>query len=88
MVAAIHKTGSSDLGGLRRFHTDPDTTIDTYKGSPSSFRAWNNQLCQPILLHTHNAVVARAPVEGFLHEINYLDTLGYDSGESKCVLAR
>ena len=88
VVAAIRKTGSSDLGGLRRFLTDPDTTIDTYKGSPSSFRAWNNQLRQPILLHTHNAVVARAPVEGFLHETNYLDTLGFDRGESKCVLAR
>ena len=88
VVAAIRKTGSSDLGGLRRFLTDPDTTIDTYKGSPGSFRAWNNQLRQPILLHTHNAVVARAPVEGFLHETNYLDTLGFDRGESKCVLAR
>ncbi len=88
VVTAIRKIGSTDLGKVRKFLTRPDTTIDTYKGYASSFRAWNNQLRQPILMHTHNAVVARAPVEGFLHGINNLDTLGYDKGESKCVLAR
>jgi ABC transporter substrate binding protein (PQQ-dependent alcohol dehydrogenase system) len=88
VITAIRKTGATDLGGLRRFLTDPDTAIDAYKGNPVSFRAWNNQLRQPILLHTHNAVVARAPVEGFLHRLNYLDTLGYDREESKCALAK
>ncbi len=88
VVTAIRKTGSTELGGLRRFLTGPDTAIDVYKGNPVSFRAWNNQLRQPILLHTHNAVVARAPVEGFLHRLNYLDTLGYDREESKCALAK
>ena len=28
-------------------------TLDAYKGTPASFRPWNNQLRQPILLHTH-----------------------------------
>ena len=88
VVTAIRKIGSTELGKVREFLTRPDTTIDTYKGYPSSFRAWNNQLRQPILMHTHNAVVARAPVEGFLHRVNNLDTLGYDKEESKCVLAR
>ncbi len=88
VVTAIRKTGSTELGGLRRFLKDPDTAIDVYKGNPVSFRAWDNQLRQPILLHTHNAVVARAPIEGFLHRLNYLDTLGYDREESKCALAK
>ncbi len=88
VVTAIRKTESTGLGELRRFLTQPDTAIDVYKGTPTSFRAWNNQLRQPILLHTHNAVVARAPVEGFLHRVNYLDTLGYDRQESKCVLVK
>jgi ABC transporter substrate binding protein (PQQ-dependent alcohol dehydrogenase system) len=87
VVAAIRKTGAAEFDGLRNFLTAPDTTIDGYKGAPSSFRAWNNQLRQPILLHTHNAVVARAPIEGFLHQVNYLDTLGYDRKESSCALA-
>ena len=87
VVAAIRHTGATELDGLRKFLIDPDTTIDGYKGAPSSFRAWNNQLRQPILLHTHNAVIARAPIEGFLHPINYLDTLGTDRKESSCALA-
>ena len=88
VVTAVRKTGPADLGRIRRFLTDPATTIDIYKGAPSSFRAWSNQLRQPILLHTGNAVVARAPIEGFLHRINNLDTLGYDKEGSTCVLAR
>ncbi len=87
VVAAIRHTGATELDGLRKFLIDPNTTIDGYKGAPSSFRAWNNQLRQPILLHTHNAVIARAPIEGFLHPINYLDTLGTDRKESSCDLA-
>ena len=47
---------------------------------------WNNQLRQAILLHTHNAVLARAPIEGFLHQKNNLDTLGSDESESGCRL--
>ncbi len=87
VVAAIRNTGASEPEALRRFLIGPDTAIDGYKGAPSSFRAWNNQLRQPILLHTHNAVIARAPIEGFLHPINYLDTLGIDRKESSCALA-
>ncbi len=86
VVAAIRNSGTTEPGGLRAFLIDPDTTIDGYKGTPSSFRAWNNQLRQPILLHSHNAVIARAPIEGFLHPVSYLDTLGADRKESSCAL--
>ena len=88
VVTAIRKKKSTDLQVISKFLTNPATTIDTYKGSPSSFRAWNNQFRQPILMHTHNAVVARAPVDGFLHKINNLDTMGYDRRETKCQLTK
>ncbi len=87
VVAAIRGTGAAEPDRLRAYLTGPDTTIDGYKGAPSSYRAWNNQLRQPILLHTHNAVIARAPIDGFLHQTNYLDTLGYDRRESTCAQA-
>ncbi len=87
VVAAIRGTGAAAPDRLRAYLTGPDTTIDGYKGAPSSYRAWNNQLRQPILLHTHNAVIARAPIDGFLHQTNNLDTLGYDRRESTCALA-
>jgi len=31
-----------------------------------------------------NAVVASAPLEGFLHRVSELDTLGLDEPESDC----
>ena len=84
VVAAIVRTGSTDVPGLAARLTDADFTLDMYKGSPGSFRPWDHQLRQAILLHTHNAVVARAPIDGFLHEVNNLDTLGADLRESTC----
>ena len=55
-----------------------------FKGRPLTFRAWNGQLRQPIPLSHPRAVVALAPLEGFLHRTNELDTLGLDEPESKC----
>ena len=88
VVTAIRKRKAIGPKDIRMFLTNPETTIDTYKGNASSFRAWNNQFRQAILMHTHNAVVARAPIDGFLHSINNLDTIGYDRKESKCQLAK
>jgi ABC transporter substrate binding protein (PQQ-dependent alcohol dehydrogenase system) len=61
-----------------------DLKIELYKGAPGSFRSWSHQLRQPILLGTHDAVVAVAPVEGALHQKNNLDTLGADEPEFRC----
>jgi ABC transporter substrate binding protein (PQQ-dependent alcohol dehydrogenase system) len=63
---------------------DPDLTIELYKGFHGSFRPWNRQLRQPILLGTTNAVVGLAPVEGVLHKENTLDSIGLDEPEFEC----
>lgn len=84
VVEAITRTESTKAADLQRFLTSEAFTLDTYKGAPGSFRPWNRQLRQPILLHTHNAVIARAPLAPFLHAINQLDTLGLDQGDSDC----
>ena len=63
---------------------DPNLTLELYKGFPGSFRPWNRQLRQPILLVTHNAVVGLTPVEGALHQFNTLDTLGIDEPQFHC----
>jgi len=39
---------------------------------------------QPIPVVASGALVSQAPVEGFLHERNELDSLGLDERESKC----
>ena len=52
VVEAITRTGQAEPAHLRRFLTSDAFTLDTYKGVPGSFRRWNRQLRQPILLHT------------------------------------
>ena len=49
-------------------------------------RPWDHQLRQAVLLAAPYSVVASAPVEGFLHRINDLDTLGDDEPETPCHL--
>ena len=58
--------------------------IEMTKGIPGSFRAWDHQLRQPIMLHTADAVIAMAPIEGFLHENSILDTLGLSDRDTNC----
>ena len=55
-----------------------------FKGRPLTFRAWNGQLRQPIPLVHPRALAAQAPLEGFLHHRNELDSLGLDQPESAC----
>ncbi|MDA5094662.1 ABC transporter substrate-binding protein [Aliiroseovarius sp. KMU-50] len=55
-----------------------------FKGRPLSFRNWNGQMRQPVGLTHASALVAMAPLEGFLHAGNELDSLGVDAPESHC----
>lgn len=84
VVEAVARSGSTDFGAVSAYLKGGDLRFDAYKGNPASFRSWNNQLRQPLLLHTHNAVAARAPLDGFLHRRDVLDTLGVDEPESIC----
>lgn len=58
--------------------------VDGYKGQRLTFRGWDGQLRQPLLLAHGNGVADIAPLEGFLHPRSTLDTLGYDAPESAC----
>jgi ABC transporter substrate binding protein (PQQ-dependent alcohol dehydrogenase system) len=81
---AITRTNSGDTGILRDYILGPEFELAAFKGRPLSFRNWNGQLRQPMPLVTSRAVVAQAPLEGFLHQINELDTLGLDKPDSRC----
>ncbi len=84
VIETVVRTKVTDITTLRAYLTSEAFTFDAYKGAPGNFRAWDHQLRQAILLHTDNAVIERAPLEGFLHEKNNLDTLGADARESRC----
>ena len=64
--------------------TRADFTLDGFKGVRLSFRPWDRQLRQPLLLSDGLGVIATAPVEGVMHPKNALDTLGADAPETLC----
>ena len=55
-----------------------------FKGQRLTFRDWNGQLRQPILIVTPKLPVSVSPQPGFLHQFSTLDTLGVDRPETKC----
>lgn len=83
--AATEKPGSPvTAAGLTQALLREDFNLDGFKGSRTSFRAWDRQLRQPLLLTDGIGVIGLAPVEGILHPRNVLDTLGADQPESPC----
>jgi len=58
--------------------------LDGSKGVTMSFRTWDGQLRQTLLLTDGQGVIGSAPVEGILHPRNTLDTLGADAPEKLC----
>ena len=62
----------------------PGNELDGSKGVNLSFRAWDGQLRQPLLLSDGQGVIGSAPVDGILHPRNALDTLGADAPEQLC----
>ena len=87
VVQATLRTRSADFDKQRKFMLG-EGSFDGNKGLAVSVRPWDHQLRQAILLGAPYAVVARAPVEGFLHKSNELDTLGDDEPETPCQLNR
>ena len=61
-----------------------DVVVDGNKGPGLTFRAWDGQLRQPIMLGHGDGVVGIAPLDGILHPTEVMDTLGTDQKESKC----
>ncbi len=78
---------SADFAGIRDYLRRPEFELAGFKGQKLTFRRWNWQLRQPILLAAARALVSVSPQEGFLHPGSLLDTLGWDQGESACRVA-
>jgi ABC transporter substrate binding protein (PQQ-dependent alcohol dehydrogenase system) len=76
------KTG--DPVKLIEYMRSPEFELAAFKGQKLTFRAWNGQLRQPIVLATGKLPVTVSPQPGFLHQFTELDTLGVDKPETKC----
>ncbi len=83
--AVVH-VRSADPRALSGFMVDPQFSVAVFKGVAASFRPWDHQLRQPLLLAQPAFLVALAPIPGFLHQRTPLDTLGIDEPEMQCRL--
>ena len=84
VVEAVVRTENAPFERLVAYLGGEEITIDGFKGNRLYFRDWDRQLRQPLLIATHNAVIERAPIQGFLHQTNNMDTLGFDRRDSQC----
>ncbi len=69
---------------MRKYLRSKDFLVAGYKGQGLTFRRWDNQLRQPVLLSTPLMTVSMSPQHGFLHPGYTTDTLGFDEPETQC----
>ena len=83
---AVTRTSSGDPAALRDYIISDSFELAAFKGKPLTFRKWDQQLRQPILLATPLMLVSVSPQEEFLHQRTPLDSLGHDEPDSTCRL--
>ena len=81
-AASRKRTG--ELKELVAFMRSKEFELAGFKGVKTTFREWNGQLRQPLLVTTAKLLVSVSPQPQFLHQFSELDTLGYDKPETKC----
>lgn len=81
---AATRSKSTDPAVISAFMRGSRFDLAAYKGARLTFRSWDGQLRQPILLADPRSLVSVSPQPGFLHQFSELDTLGIDQPETKC----
>ncbi|MGQ4878126.1 ABC transporter substrate-binding protein [Billgrantia sp. LNSP4103-1] len=81
---ATARTGSVEREAVLDYMLGDEFELAAYLGLPVSYRTWNHQLRQPILVTGPRMVASVSPQEGYLHPRTPLDSLGADEGESTC----
>ena len=81
---SITRINNNDLESVREYLLGKNFGLGAYKGVKVSFRTWNGQLRQPILLAAPRSMVSVSPQEGYIHPFSELDTMGKDMPESTC----
>ncbi|GJE15376.1 ABC transporter substrate-binding protein [Methylobacterium marchantiae] len=75
---------TADPAVLSAYFADPAFSLPAYKGVSLTYRPWDHQLRQPIIVVQPKAMVTVAPEQGFTHQRTPLDTLGVDLPETAC----
>ena len=83
---AAARTRGADPEKIAAYLRSPQFLVSGFKGHGQSFRPWDGQMRQPILLAGARVLVSASPQPGFLHRTSELDTLGFDKDETACKL--
>ncbi|WP_089272242.1 ABC transporter substrate-binding protein [Puniceibacterium sediminis] len=81
---AVTRTSTNEVATLRNYVLSDQFELAAFKGVAVTFRAWNGQMRQPILLYDGRITVSVSPQDGYLHQRSPLDSLGLDLPESAC----
>ncbi|WP_418904515.1 ABC transporter substrate-binding protein [Cereibacter sphaeroides] len=85
---AATRTGSAEMAVLRDYMLSDQFQLGAFKGQPLTWRDWDGQLRQPILLGSGPIVATVSPQAEYLHQVSQLDTLGIDRPETTCKIER
>jgi ABC transporter substrate binding protein (PQQ-dependent alcohol dehydrogenase system) len=83
---SVTRINTGDPKAMRDYMLSDKFELAAFKGQGLTFRHWDQQLREPILLASPLMLVSVSPQEGFLHQRTPLDTLGYDEPDSQCKL--
>jgi ABC transporter substrate binding protein (PQQ-dependent alcohol dehydrogenase system) len=83
---AAFRSKSTDPVTVTAYLRSPEFLLSGFKGQGQSFREWDGQMRQPILIVNQRLLISVSPQAGFLHQGTELDSLGTDKGESRCTL--
>ncbi len=83
---AVTRSQTVDPAALHEYMISDKFEIGAFKGQGLSFRRWDQQVREPMLLVTPRMLVSVSPQDQFLHQRTPLDTLGFDEPESRCRL--
>ncbi|MFK7853975.1 MAG: ABC transporter substrate-binding protein [Granulosicoccus sp.] len=81
---AVTQTKSGSAQKVEDYLLSDKFKLAGFKGVPLTYRSWNGQLRQPVLVVGPRMLVSVSPQDGFLHQVSVLDTLGYDAPDSTC----
>lgn len=81
---AATRLHSLDPAAIGRYIRGDAFLLAGFKGQGLSFRPWDGQMRQPILIAGPRLLISSSPQPGFLHQRTPLDTLGIDLEESTC----
>ncbi len=81
---AVTRTSQADPASVRAYALGDAFELAAFKGQKVTFRDWDGQLRQPILLADGRLTFSISPQDGYLHQVSPLDTLGSDRPETDC----